>query len=76
MPYRLTRTLPDGSVKHPTPTKTKHQSARYIMYTLYDNTSLTKKEATAFAAQVQDAPDGTEHAHPSGYVFRIDKITP
>lgn len=74
MAYRLFRTLPDGTPKHVTPTKTKHQSARYIMYTLYDNTGASKKQATRFAAKVQDAPDGTEHTHPSGYVFRIDKV--
>lgn len=72
MEYRLTRRLPDGTVReHTRPFKTKRLAAQAVFYTLTDNGAASRKEATAFASLLQDVAIGTFMEHPSGYAFTI-----
>jgi hypothetical protein len=75
MTYKLTRKLPDGTVKAwSTPFATMRKAAQAVAYCLADNGLDSRKGATAFASRFQDAPAGTELLHElSGYAFRAEK---
>jgi hypothetical protein len=73
MAYRLTRRLPDGTVKaYSRQFKTKREAARMVAYALADNGAANRKDAASFASQLQDAAVGATLDHPSGYAFTIE----
>jgi hypothetical protein len=74
MTYRLTRRLPDGTVKqHSMPFATTRAAAQAAAYVLADNGAASRKDAAAFASRLQDAAPGTGLPHSSGYVFTISE---
>jgi len=74
MTYRLSRTMPNGTVKAwSTPFDTMRKAAQAVAYCLSDNGLDTRAGAAAFASQFQDAAPGTAVTHPaSGYVFTAE----
>jgi hypothetical protein len=74
--FRLTRTLPDGTVKaHAMKFKRPRDAAQAAAYALADNGVASRKDATSFAAKLQAAKLGEPVAHESGYSFTISKDT-
>jgi hypothetical protein len=73
--YRLTRQLPDGTVKeHSREFTSLRAAAQAVAYTLADNGADDRKDAAAFASRLQDAAPGTTMTHPSGYSFTIRPV--
>lgn len=71
MTFKLTRQLPDGTVKAWSASfPTMRKAAQAVAYCLADNGLDSKAGASAFASRFQDAPAGTEVAHVSGVVFK------
>jgi hypothetical protein len=74
--YRLTRQLPDGTVReHSTAFESLRAAAQAVAYVLADNKAADRKDAAAFASRLQDAAPGTTMTHPSGYSFTIRPMT-
>ena len=75
MTYKLTRKLPDGTVKAwGAPFATIGKAAQAVAYCLADNGLVVRSDAAAFASEFQAIPAGTEVLHESsGYVFRAEK---
>ena len=70
--YRLTRRLPDGTVKQtPMTFTTRRKVSQAVAYCLADNLAASRKDAAAFAFRFESAPVGTEVAHSSGYAFTV-----
>lgn len=74
--FKLTRTLPDGTVKtNPTALRTLREVEFAVAYCLMDNSRVPRGEARRFAAGFTGRPPGTTVKHgASGYAFRIDRV--
>jgi hypothetical protein len=73
MAYRLTRHLPDGTVKsYPKKFKTRRDAARTSAYVLARNGAADRKDAVRFASRDQGAAVGTTLNHRSGCVFTVE----
>ncbi|MFH8805284.1 hypothetical protein ACH4F6_38045 [Streptomyces sp. NPDC017936] len=74
--YRLTRTLPDGTVKtNPTALRTLREVEFAVSYCLMDNSRVPRGEARRFAASLTGRPLGEPVRHESsGYAFRVDRV--
>jgi hypothetical protein len=75
--YKLTRTLPDGTVKEwPRLFPTMRDAAWAVAHCLTDNNMTTRREAARFASQFQDTPPGTAVRHESsGYTFTAQPVS-
>ena len=70
--YRLTRRLPDGTVRqYPRAFRTRRDVSQAVAYVLAYNSAASRKEAAAFAFRFESAALGTEVGHPSGYAFTV-----
>lgn len=75
--YRLTRRLPDGTVRrHPGAFRTRRDVSQAVAYVLADNGAASRKDAAAFAFRFESAPTGTEAGHASGYAFTVTEEKP
>lgn len=76
MAFKLTRKLPNGTVKAwSTPFPTMRKAAQAVAYCLADNGLASRSEASRFASQFQDTAPGTEVPHESGYTFTAERVT-
>lgn len=73
--YRLTRILPNGTVKQHSPMGTKREVETAAAYALLDNARVPRGEARAFAHRLVEQPLGTALRHDaSGYIFRVGRV--